>query len=143
MCVGLGSNGLECATWHSFTMCALGHAGGQRRGSHRYAPRAHSPLAHTHPRPAAVEDHGSGALGMHGWACKPLILRFGQIVGTRPTAMADRGIGPAILNRHPLPYIPGYQGQPSRGFQDVYLGLPMEPNHPPKLEACVSSWRKA
>ena len=51
--------------------------------------------------------------------------------------MADRGIGPAILNRHPLPYIPGYQGQPSRGFQDVYLGLPMEPNHPPILEACA------
>ena len=52
--------------------------------------------------------------------------------------MADRGIGPGILNRHPLPYIPGYQGQPSRGFQDVYLGLPMEPNQPPKLEACAA-----
>ena len=81
MCVGLGSNGLECATWHSFTMCVLGHPSGHRWGSHTYAPKAHSPLAHTHPRPAAVEDHGSGALGMHGWACKPLILHFGQIVG--------------------------------------------------------------
>ena len=137
MCAGFGSDGLKCACMHSFTMCVLGHPGGQRRGSHTYTPEAHSPLAHTHPRPAAVEDHGSGALGMHGWACKPPILRFGQIVGTRPTAMADRGIGPGILNRHPLPYIPGYQGQPSRGFQDVYPGLPRGPNHHPKLEACA------
>ena len=137
MCVGLGSNGLECAALHSFTMCALSHAGGHRRGSHRYAPRAHSPLAHTHPKPGAGSDPGSHLTGMGGWVCNPSVLRFGRISGVRPSAIADRGNGPRIFAGPPLSHMPGYQGQPSRGFQDVYLGLPMEPNQPPKLEACA------
>jgi hypothetical protein len=66
MCAGFGSDGLECATWHSFTMCVLGHPGGQRRGSHREAPEAHSRLGHTHPRPSASAVPGSYALGIVG-----------------------------------------------------------------------------
>ena len=79
MCVELGSNGLECATWHSFTVCVLGHPGGQRRGSYTYAPEAHSPLAHTHPKPGAGSYPGSPLMGMGGWVCNPSVLRFGQI----------------------------------------------------------------
>ena len=96
MCVGLGSNGLECATWHSFTVCVLGHPGGQRRGSYTYAPEAHSPLAHTHPKPGAGSYPGSPLMGMGGWVCNPSVLRFGRISGIRPSAIADRGNGPRI-----------------------------------------------
>ena len=37
-----------------------------------------------------------GRTGMGGWACNPSVLRFGQISGIRPSAIADRGNGPRI-----------------------------------------------
>ena len=93
MCVGLGSNGLECACMHSFAMRSRTGPGRQRRGSHREAPETHPHPVHTHPKPPASSFPGSHAWGIGAWAHNPCTLRFGQNLGISPSADADQAIG--------------------------------------------------
>ena len=110
MCVGLGSNGLECATWHSFTMCVLGHPGGRRACAHpafcfglfQTSPTQTSPPASAYPEP--------DPLGTCHSPPNPEPPENSVIFRIWPSAKADRGIGPVICRCRALPLSPPVSG---------------------------------